>query len=384
MTVVSPMMFGEEQKDQDRARFFGPGLVGCVCDGVTSSPRSEKAAELVTSLAPTLFGGSLRERLGMVCDLLTVHRQEFQAAHVAAPQDVPEAMRTMIEEIFREKQAISFQTTMVATRIRPNRGQVVVDVLRCGDSALLVYSADGELLSSSLAPPVGRGEGRYDRFHSRRFRFGSGDQILVRVEGSLGAYESRAANSGISDRYAENWIVCTPVDACHKAKASPSRSPALVLGPDDRLLVPRYLYGQALESQGQEYRCLDYSSTIRIWPTSPPGVWTDGIEHRGSVTAVLPDHFYSGHYDCYEDRFPGGTHFVLCSDGFYSAFATASEMWAWLQENKDVLAKVQEREPKLTELHHRLHEKGGDDDMSFVWMSPASSAVLDGDEIERQ
>ena len=55
LTVVSPMMFGDDRKDQDRALWYGPGRIACVCDGVSSSPDSGKAAELVTLMAPVLF-----------------------------------------------------------------------------------------------------------------------------------------------------------------------------------------------------------------------------------------------------------------------------------------------------------------------------------------
>ena len=90
---------------------------------------------------------------------------------------------------------------------------------------------------------------------------------------------------------------------------------------------------------------------------------------------MLPDHFYSGQYDYIEDRFPCGTHFVLGSDGFYSAFATASQMWAWLQEYRNALAVPQEREAKLRDLHQQLHEKSTDDDMSCVWMYPVPAGA---------
>ncbi|MEN6335160.1 MAG: hypothetical protein ABFE01_12945, partial [Phycisphaerales bacterium] len=124
----------------------------------------------------------------------------------------------------------------------------------------------------------------------------------------------------------------------------------------------------------------DYSSAIRILPTEPSGLREDNIEHRGSVTAVFPDHFYSGHYDYVQDRFPPRTHFVLGSDGFYNAFATTSELWVWLQENNGALADAHERESRLAELHRRLHETTGDDDLSFVWVRPPSSTVARANE----
>jgi hypothetical protein len=372
-TVVSPMMFGEESKDQDRARWHEPGLVACVCDGVTSSPRAAQAAELVTSFVPVLFDGDVGGKLRTICDLLVAHRREFETAALALPDETPEPMRLMLQAVFRQKQSQSFQTTLVALRLRPGRLDVGVDILRCGDSAYLAFSGDGELLHSSLASPPEIGNYGRRTSASPGWRFGPGDQILVQLEGSLDHHKKAAVNAGVDERYLKNWLICTPVHGCQSESSGTPQSAPLVVGPQDRLLVPRYLYGRQLESQGQEYRCLDYSSAIRIVPTTPPIVRADGIEHLGSVTAVLPDHAGSGCYDHVEDRFPLGTHFVLCSDGFYSAFATTAELWAWLQENREVLAKIQEREPTLTELHHWLHEKGGDDDLSFVWMYPMSS-----------
>lgn len=373
--IVSPMMFGEEQKDQDRARFFGPGLVGCVCDGVSTSPRSADAADLVTSYAPILFEGDIDERLSTISDLLMAYRKEFQTMHLAVPADMPAGMQTMLREVLRQKQASSYQTTMIAVRVRADGTKVLVDVLRCGDSAFFAFSADGELLSSSLASSSESADRHHRPLVAKGLRFGPGDQILVRAEGPLDIHANLAMKSGLQEKHFRNWIVCTPVETRSETRADVPERREIVIRPDDRLLVPRYLYGQQLESNGQEYRCLDYSSTIRIVARSLPSVSADGIEHRGSATTVLPDHFYSGHFDSLEDQFPPGTHFVLCSDGFYSVFARASELWAWLQENRDVFGNTQEQEPRLRELHRTLHEKSGDDDMSFVWMYPMPSAA---------
>ena len=32
LTVVSPLMYGDDRKDQDRALWYGPGQIACVCD----------------------------------------------------------------------------------------------------------------------------------------------------------------------------------------------------------------------------------------------------------------------------------------------------------------------------------------------------------------
>ncbi len=152
-TIVSPNQFGEEQKDQDRARFLEPGLVGVVCDGVSSSPRAAEAAALVTSCAPILFVRGAHEGLRTVCDLLMAYREEFQKARLGVPDDVSEAVQTMLRAVLRQKQATSYQTTVAAIRLRPGKSDVGVDIMGCGDSAVFAFVDDGELLYSSLGHP---------------------------------------------------------------------------------------------------------------------------------------------------------------------------------------------------------------------------------------
>jgi len=375
VVAVSPAVFVDEEKNQDRARFFGPDQVACVCDGVTTSPRAAEAAELITSLAPALFQGNTRERMGMACDLLMSRRIQFQATCPSLAEGMSEAMQAMLRQVLRKNQAISFQTTMVAVKVRADTAKVIIDLLRCGDSAFFAFSGDGELLNSSLHQPSGHQNNCRPLSHSHQMTFGPERQILVRVEGPLSGHEDLARNSGIDAKYLRNWFVCTSVEVGRDSgNDQPVHPQSLVITTGTRLLVPRYLYGHQLESEGREYRCLDYSSTIRILPTSPPTVRADRVEHRGSATAVLPDHFYGGHFEHLEDQFPADTQFVLCSDGFYSAFATTSELWTWLRRSKSALEAGQEQASPFTELHERLRERSGDDDMSLVWTSPALPA----------
>jgi hypothetical protein len=371
VVAVSPAVFVDEEKNQDRARFFGPGQVACLCDGVTTSPHAEKAAGLVTSVAPVLFQGNTRERMRMVSDLLMSERSLFQATHPTLAKNMPEGMQAMVIQALRQNQANSFQTTMVALRVRADTTKVAVDLLRCGDSAFFAFSGDGELLKSSLSQPSECQNDHHLLSHSHQRMFGPGRQILVRVEGPLNNHEDLAQNSGIDGKYLRNWLVCTPIDVGPDSeKNQPVQIQGLVITAETRLLVPRYLHGHQLESEGREYRCLDYSSTIRILPSSPPTVPADSVEHRGSATAVLPDHIYGGHFESAEDRFPADTQLVLSSDGFYGAFATASELWVWLQANKDALQTGREQSSLFNGLHERLRERSGDDDMSLVWMYP--------------
>ena len=74
VVAVSPAVFVDEEKNQDRARFFGPDQVACVCDGVTTSPRAAEAAfaemlgHLKTSLAGERFRNSFPPMLFHLSD----------------------------------------------------------------------------------------------------------------------------------------------------------------------------------------------------------------------------------------------------------------------------------------------------------------------------
>lgn len=385
LTIVSAMMFGEDSKDQDRARWYGPGQVGCVCDGVTSSANSGEAAELSASFAPVLFEGSIKDKLSTLCGLLMARRQELQQSSVVVPDGTPLGMQDLLRKVIREKRSISFQTTMVAVKLVCEEKAVRAYILKCGDSAFLAYSGEGELLSSSITYPYSPGNheetaNRRTNFSSsREMSFGPGDQILVRVEGLLSEYKGLAERAGIKNEHIDNWLVCTPMDVCYShdiVNENTLQRRPLSLKVADQVIVPRYLYGTQLASKGQRYRFLDYSSTIRLVSVTGPNALADQIGQHGSTTMVLPDHFYCGYIESYQDRFPVGTQFVLCSDGLYSSFLDARRLWTWLHDNARALSHKDERTPVLKQLHSRLHAKGGDDDISFVWIHPRRSDVI--------
>jgi hypothetical protein len=381
MTVVSAMMLGGESKDQDRARWFEPGLTACVADGVTSSFNATEAAELVVSLCPVLFGGEAGHRLDLASALLMARRQECQNSEpTVAATDMPETMRQMLCDIVRSNRETAFQTTLVAAQFACECKDVVARVLRCGDSAFFACLPDGDLLTSSLsATPGPQQGGAPDRkipalSTAKPMSFGPGDEILVHVEGRLSRYMTLAEKAGVRPKHVHNWLVCSPVHSSPRddkprrhSRAGPQ---ALMLGPADRLLVPRFLYGTLLTSRGQLYQVLRYSSTIRLILSSEAPRPATGLGRHGSATAVLPDHYYCGAYQWSQDRFPRGTHFILCSDGFYSGFSDWPELWAWLQENAADLRDDAGRQRVLEQLHRQLHAKGGDDDISFVWVQP--------------
>ena len=389
VTVVSPSMFGDEKKDQDRARWFEPGQIACDCDGVSSSPYSQRAAELVTNFAPVLFGDNDHSRLTLICDLLTALRQESQQnCNVALPIDTPVAMQPMLTRVIRQKLAASFQTTMVAAKFISREKSVIARVIRCGDSAFFASSPEGELLSSSLSfikKPESSQEAIAQQSESslagNSITFGPGDEILVQVTGLLSQHSSLASRAGVRPEHQENWLVCHAVDSCHSDSHSYQRNlvelATLRLKRGDLLLVPKFLYGVQLTSESRQYRVLRFSTTMRSLPSSNGSAPTNRFSKHGSATMVLPDHFYRGRYDSYQDSFPIGTEFVLCSDGFYSTFADWHELWAWLTENANRLSREEERKDIVRDLHAQLHNKNGDDDISFVWVRPRARKLPD-------
>ena len=189
LAIVSPMMFGEDEKDQDRARWYGPGQRACVCDGVTSSPCSGEAAELVASHTPIMFDGNSKDKLQTVCDLLMARRKECQQSEMVFPDGTSPAMQNILRKVMQEKRASSFQTTLVAAEFVCSEKAMSAHILKCGDSAFFAFSNEGELLSSSLAHGPHNNRATQNKHnHSSLFdgmSFGPGDEILVRIEGIL-------------------------------------------------------------------------------------------------------------------------------------------------------------------------------------------------------
>ena len=210
-------------------------------------------------------------------------------------------------------------------------------------------------------------------------QLGPGDQILVRVEGVLSKYKELAQKTQIKNEHRKNWLVCKPIEVCsqgkHQIDICPVANRTLFVSPSDHLLVPKYLYGTQLTSKGHRYRVLDYSSTIRVISADGKDDSHSRIAQLSTTTRVLPDHFYAGYVESYQDTFPPGTHFVLCSDGFYGCFSDAKDMWRWLQDNAQALSHKDERKTALKRLHSTLSARSGDDDISFVWVYPPEKDI---------
>lgn len=158
ISVVSSGKEDEEEKNQDRAMFreVGDGAgAGCqfgiVCDGTSTSPFAAAAAEHVSHQVDTLFeDGGLRR----VVEELKEMRLALLAKPVVIEEVHSELLRSMFEEIVRQKYQSSYQTTFVAVRLKRDEndssGTVSVKAIGCGDSALFIFREGGELLYNSV------------------------------------------------------------------------------------------------------------------------------------------------------------------------------------------------------------------------------------------
>ena len=367
-------------KDQDRARWFEPGQIASVSDGVTSSPNAANGAEIATLFSPALFKGNAQERVRVLCDLLLSHRQEYMLNHqINMPNGTSEFMQQKLRNIVQNKIAFSFQTTLIAAQFETNDETVFTRIIKCGDSAFFAFSPEGELLTSSLTSTSqcnieSSGSVYHPLSHNpKRILFGPGRKILVQITGPLSDDQELALRAGISLKHIQNWIVCSPQDSCQDGQTevqSLSERHSVTLHLDDQLIIPKYLYGKHLTSQGTRYKLLRYSSAMKHIPRSGYCSIQPTLGGAGSSTLVLPDHFYTGDLEYYRDTFPRGTQFLLCSDGFYSAFQDWTELHTWLKSNAAVLGHIDSRRPALEQIHERLRDTKGDDDVSFIWATP--------------
>ncbi|NLX15203.1 MAG: hypothetical protein GXY44_16365 [Phycisphaerales bacterium] len=364
LTVVSPMCMGDEEKNQDRAYWFAPGAVAALCDGVTTSPLAAEAAELVSKSIPILFQGPVGERLRVLCDLLSARRMEAMRSDITPPKNAPPGLQEMLQEVAREKMARALQTTLVALSLTAGDELILADLVLCGGSAFFAFSPQQGLLTSSLG---GNPEETSSAEKSRRIPFGPGDELLAKVVADGTRYPKLMRRNGIGKP--DQWLLCKPLDRCGSNKSKGG----LWLETDDLLLVPKYLAGTSQDPLLQGYRRFPFSKMIRVASDRRPLRPSISFNDRGAVTAVLPDHFYTGHWTHSQDRFPVDTHFVLASDGFYSCFENPDGLWQWLQSHEAALHQAKERQDLLARLHKQLHTKSSDDDISFIWICPRPS-----------
>lgn len=366
------MYDGDEKKDQDRAVWFFASQVASVCDGVTSSPFSSESAELVSNYSQILFSNEIGERMQVLCDLLMAMRNEKLSTNINLQSEASREMKIMLKKVVQEKNRYSHQTTVVATKLVRTDQCTLLKVIRCGDSMFFAFSPNGDLLSCS---PFDDGVHECEKQKARKgatflhkIDFAPGDEILAKFICTASKCPQVAAKAGIK-ACLNKWIICAPLDKCHRNNINKTLQGKrnLCLKSSDRLIVPKYLYGTANKTGSRYYIHFPYSDLIRVIDSRPRN---NEFQNGGTVTAVLPDHFYTGDWTYFEDRFPLDTNFVLASDGFYNCFKDPKELWLWLNKHRKYLQDPISQKQPLEFLHQNLHKEHSDDDISFVWVYP--------------
>ena len=374
LAVVSPSRAGGEIKDQDRVRWFPTLGIASLADGVTSSPFGGEAADLATSLSPTLFGGDPRDRLGTLADLLAARRVEAQHAPLNVAPGTSASIQQMVREAAQDRMKSAYQTTLVAVAFTPTDDGHCLTTLCCGDSGFFAFGEAGELLACSLGQQSAHQEAEVRTStdsDAGALHFGPGDEMLVKIIGSATEYALYAQMAGVEPRFASQWLACVALDIPCSTSATGEQlrqTRAFVLHKGGVLLVPCYLVGNHEVATDAPYRRIRFSTTMRPVSDTESVSPAIGFSNTSPVTAVLPDHFLSGRWSYAQDRFPAEAQFVLASDGFYGAFDDAAELWAWLHTNRSALDDPSTRDRAMQGLHARLDAKSGDYDISFVWV----------------
>lgn len=107
-----------------------------------------------------------------------------------------------------------------------------------------------------------------------------------------------------------------------------------------------------------------------LWSNLPIPENGVGFGRVGSATDVLPDHYDPAASLSFDQELACETHVILCSDGFYGAFSDAGALLQWLVSHVNDLDDPQHSEAAAEELHQRLDQGNGDDDLSVIWLWP--------------
>lgn len=366
--VNSPSILGGESKNQDRVLYDPSSGTCCICDGVTSSPYSERAAAIVSRSSPLILHNNVEKNLETIADLLVAHRNLATKKGVTANASISDSMRDMVAEAAKENLRKSFQTTLICAGFEPQSTYVTVRTVSCGDSAFFAIAPDGSLLISNLTDIQDRPQ-NYQSSITNKISFAPGSEILTQVMGRLSEFPDLLDYNGIYNR--SSCLVCRTI--CLHSYTKPKHiikgTGKMVLKPNELLLVPKHLVSTPGDERFKKFRMLGYSRFVQplsVPPNSRPELNFDS----GNTTAVLPDHFYTGKWSCFEDRFPINTSFIICSDGFYRAFKNINGLFKWLKKNEEKLKTKIQKSQILSGLHHQLDQTSGDDDISFIWVKP--------------
>lgn len=371
--VVSPAFEDGQPKHQDRAAWYPATRVAALADGVTTSPYSEKAAAILVESAPMLFLGDTAERLGALCDLLVAGRLDALQAPVKISAPLP-AFRKLIADAARSKLADAFQSTFVSVCLTPADSTTSTEIIACGDSMFAAFDPSGIPL---LIMPNSSRTGTADIQGPREF--GPGDGYLVEILGTAAGDEKICRTAGINAAHAANWYLCRPIELSVRKMEMPSLNhrPSRNVPDGAIFVVPKHLIGTPFSRRQTEYCVLHFSEIIRIVIPSiaPPPCMS--FHSKTAATSVLLDHYPAGRWNHWKEQFPADAHFLLASDGFYSAFDDATAMGRWLIENSDALCDESRQRDLVGELHPELQRRTGDDDISLVWLRPRSHSLIE-------
>lgn len=367
--AVSPSIFGGEIKNQDRILYDPQTCTAAVCDGTTSSPYAEKAASIVSRCTPLILNKKVEKNLETVCDLLIAHRDLAIRKGVKSSDSIPESMREIVEEAAKANLSKSFQTTLVCAGFNYRGSHILVKVLNCGDSGFFAFSSDGQVLLSNLSNIDEKLSDSGDNGHYK-ICFSQGTELLTKIIGPLSEFPELAENK--RNINPENWMVCSALCLCKKSDSlsEPANKSAFWLKQNELLLAPKHLLSIPKDATYKEFRRLFYSRFIRRTSSSVKPSADIQFDTQGNTTAVLPDHYYTGQWEYFEERFALDTHFLICSDGFYRAFSNAGKIWDWLNTNEKDLKNRRQKKLLLNQLHQQLDQTCGDDDISFIWIKP--------------
>lgn len=159
----SPGSEGEQEKDQDAFAVGPDGSWAAVADGVSSSPHggegAREAVKVVRDLLDIDGSPSVETLIARVTEMLHQRRRDFIERPPKSSEKHHEAMRTYLEQVFRQKMEHSAQTTLALVQVSGERATITV----VGDSGVFVRAHDETL--HERFPPDARPRAPGSRTH---------------------------------------------------------------------------------------------------------------------------------------------------------------------------------------------------------------------------
>jgi len=342
------MRDGERCKDQDDVRWQPTEFAAAIADGVTASPKSKDAARVATALASVILRQcDVRTGINVLRDLLFCERRLFREVVRKAQ---PWADNPLLAEVVDQQLDESHQCTLSAVQLSAEDNLLCVKLLQCGDSPILAFDGQGRLLMSlgytgvqEMSLPDGETSYRFASVRDRKIR----NQVLKRA--------------GLQAKDAADWYVWSATNVAQLKTSNAARDRSS----DQYVVVPRWL-----RSDGQRPRTLIQSPLVRWVDVETKAAQWCRLPHNGCATLVLPDDADSAAFSHHVLHLPTDTSLVLATDGLIDAFDSAPDLYQWLTRHRAAWHNPSARSQLLSQLHRKLRDRGGDDDISFIWLHP--------------